>query len=292
MAANGVVAHKEIDHIDRIAVDAQGRILVAAGLEVLRVLPDGQLDAGFGEDGAIYLNEGIFGEITITFQQNGFILVGGSTAATTQGKPIRSFIVRVTDTGQIDDSFGENGSIRPEHARILSFAVQADDKIVVVLRQNTRNALARYLPDGKPDPSFGQDGMIVTDFQGHLLDMVSGVSVGENGKILVTGGWWGKPSVTARFLAHGELDAGFGNAGIVVSDTADLTPPAGHLLLPDGKFLLGKTAGPVTERPPLLIRSTDGKIIGQVERTDTDTDVLLIRYERDGSLDSQLVNAD
>ena len=46
-------------------------------------------------------------------------------------------------------------------------------------------AIARYLPDGTPDPSFGQNGVVVTD-----LDLTGSVNVyvQSDGKILVVAG--------------------------------------------------------------------------------------------------------
>jgi uncharacterized delta-60 repeat protein len=81
--------------------------------------------------------------------------------------------------------------------------------------------VARFLSDGAPDPSFGTNGRITTDFT------VGRLGLQLNGDV-IAGGWGGKvgcgvdrsvPLVVARYNASGGADPSFGNGG---EDRGDL----------------------------------------------------------------------
>lgn len=79
-------------------------------------------------------------------------------------------------------------------------------------------ALARYLPGGQLDPSFGNGGTALYDFGGD--ENVSDVELGSEGRIVVAG-WSGSPFAPAagqalivRLLPDGGLDPTFGQGGV------------------------------------------------------------------------------
>jgi uncharacterized delta-60 repeat protein len=76
-------------------------------------------------------------------------------------------------------------------------------------------ALARYLPNGALDPSFGGDGRVRSDFGSYAL----AVALQPDGKIVVAG-WSSTASgggafALARYLPNGTLDVTFSDAGTV-----------------------------------------------------------------------------
>lgn len=84
-------------------------------------------------------------------------------------------------------------------------------------------ALARYLPSGRLDPSFGNEGTVVYDFGGdeHASDVVIGSGGPLAGGRIVVGGWSGSASDPAagealvfRLLPDGRLDSSFGDGGV------------------------------------------------------------------------------
>lgn len=84
-------------------------------------------------------------------------------------------------------------------------------------------ALARYLPSGRLDPSFGSDGTVVYDFGGdeNAGDVVIGPGERIFGGRIVVGGWSGFASAPAagealvfRLLPDGGLDPSFGDGGV------------------------------------------------------------------------------
>lgn len=103
-----------------------------------------------------------------------------------------------------------------------------DDKILAVGRADTSKggtsdfALARYLPDGTLDPTFGTGGKTTTDFSGHSDYIYSRPVITPDGKIVVAGGAGAMLPTgntvdtdigVARYLANGNIDTSFGDSG-------------------------------------------------------------------------------
>lgn len=181
--------------------------------------------------------------------------------------------------GWLDLTFGGDGRVVTafgadtfEEARDL--AIQADGKIIAVGPANeiyngsARQGfgLARYLADGSPDPTFDGDGRAIT-FLTMNRDSASAVALQQDGRIVVGGQGsiqYKSRFALARYNFDGSLDQTFGASGIV------LTPfERDEALIKD-----------------LLIQA-DGRIVAAGRaRTGNDSDVVVARYNPDGSLDS------
>jgi uncharacterized delta-60 repeat protein len=99
---------------------------------------------------------------------------------------------------------------------------------------------------GKLDPTFGKGGIVTTDFGTQSGADPAGVAIQPDGKIVVFGGvrniGVSEDLRVVRYNTNGSLDAGFGNAGIVI--VPDLTFAAAMTLQPDGKIVaVGFNAG-------------------------------------------------
>jgi len=123
---------------------------------------------------------------------------------------------------------------------------------------------------GGPDLTFGRDGVVTTnvDDSNGSADYPRAVLVQPDGGIVVAG-WYtaaggNSDFVVARYASNGDLDASFGGDGLMATDLGSSLDYAWDAeLQPDGKIIL---AG----------YTSNGK----------DTDFALVRYNRDGSLDS------
>lgn len=151
--------------------------------------------------------------------------------------------------GDLDPSFGLGGRVLTDidFSTDIAYAVamQADGKLVVVGTTYKNNdysgedfAVVRYNADGSPDPGFGSDGRVTTDFPG-LAAVASAVLVQPDGKILVAGGAF--PLFTflgnfelARYNPDGSLDAAFGDNGIVTTRFPHGSYSFALALQPDG----------------------------------------------------------
>jgi uncharacterized delta-60 repeat protein len=145
-------------------------------------------------------------------------------------------IERLLPNGEPDPGFGAGGDGRVTMAGLQLFAVALDSagRIVAVGHDPQAHllAVARFLPDGKPDPGFGALGIARTAVSAATtanLDAAVSVAVAADGGILVGGSagqaedcpvgalhCWGPylDAVVLRYLPDGRLDPGFGDGGI------------------------------------------------------------------------------
>lgn len=215
-----------------LALQPDGKILVggarssggSALFAVMRFLPDGSPDGGFGSAG---FGDPFMANTPQTFRSialraDGTILAGGFAGLLADADLA---LCRYLPDGSLDASFGTNGgtitSVGSDMDQIMSIAEQADGKVVAVGRTRVGTQddvlLVRYLSDGSLDGSFGTGGVVVYPI-GLDHDLASSVVVTGDGKILVGAqtfdGTFYDP-VVLRFLPDGSLDTGFGSGGIV-----------------------------------------------------------------------------
>ncbi|RKH32682.1 hypothetical protein D7Y13_18025 [Corallococcus praedator] len=131
----------------------------------------------------------------------------------------------------LDSAFGTGGVAMPAlgltSVRINAVAAQSDGKWVLVGSTGStglRDVLvARLLPDGSPDTSFGSQGVVVTDVCAGD-DYVDAVTVLSDGRILVAGGALAGTNtcsgtkyqsvLLARYTSTGAPDTTFGGTGV------------------------------------------------------------------------------
>ncbi len=174
--------------------------------------------------------------------------------------------------GSLDPTFDGDGLVTTPSGEANAVAIQSDGKIVVagdVSGVSTLDfLLIRYNPDGSLDNSFDTDGIVTTSFGEGV--MAFGVAIQSDGKIVAAGSTIGDNGsdvkiAIARYNTDGTLDLSFGANGKVITDVG-----AGD----DWVSNVGVQA--------------DGKIviIGSKNVTANDDDILLVRYNTDGSLDN------
>ena len=206
----------------------------------------GTLDTSFGTGGTVTANLGVAATTLTAFEQsNGNIAV--VTGLNKTGFPgIETFaLLRYTSSGKLlsttTASFFANGDSIP-----VAAAMQSNGDIVVAgtttgTTAATEFALARFLPTGHLDTTFGQGGLVTTVPQG-VFPEVSALLVQPNGQILVAGAAGSglrkvpSPTVLVRYNPNGSLDSTFGTGGIVEEPTPVAVPTA-LALLSDGSYL-------------------------------------------------------
>jgi uncharacterized delta-60 repeat protein len=123
--------------------------------------------------------------------------------------------------------------------------------------------------DGDLDPTFGNGGTVVTDFN-NSTDWLSRIAVQPDGKIVALGDT--HPShrgALSRYNPDGTLDSTFGNGGKVITVANVRESTHGLLILPDGKIMISGSISLPNE---------------------TDTSFVLLRFNSDGSVDSTFGN--
>jgi uncharacterized delta-60 repeat protein len=169
---------------------------------------------------------------------------------------------RVRSGGKVVTRFGAS----PRSASTaFALAIQRDRRIVAVGFSGNGFALARYLPNGRLDRSFGRTGRIVTGFGSGAS--ATAVAIQPDGKI-IAGGTETFPGslpqrssfALARYTSDGRLDTGFGTGGKVATR---LSPHSESFIT----SLAVQADGPIVAAGP------------------TSAGVAIARYKGDGSID-------
>jgi uncharacterized delta-60 repeat protein len=167
-----------------------------------------------------------------------------------------------------------------------------------------RFAFARYLPNGHLDPTFGGgDGKVRQQFSRHF-DACNAVAIQTDGKIVAAGEssrhTFGSSFAVMRLNVNGKLDKSFNADGRRLIDFSDenlLDRARGVVLQPDGKIVLGGSAG-----DPLLFGQffalarlnvdgsldpsfgSGGKVVSDLPAADSDPEALALALGSDGKL--------
>jgi uncharacterized delta-60 repeat protein len=204
-------------------------------------LPSG-LDTTFGDAGKASFPAFGGDRSAMALQADGKIVMVGGT--------FTDFVLaRFLANGNIDSAFGNAGKVvanivSGEQEEALGVAIQPDGNIVVVGYTGQAVgpsviALARYLPTGEVDTTFGIGGEVVSTVIGRAFAVALDTR-GPELKIVVAGD---DPNaedmVLARFNANGTLDTGFGNQGHLTVNVAGSGDIASNIvLLPTGFILV------------------------------------------------------
>src|SRR5205814_8444982 len=125
----------------------------------------------------------------VAIQPNGRIVVAGATSQNRFG------IARYLSDGSVDSSFGGGDGEAlvwfkvPPNGCVGGFSdvvIQPDARIVATGVACGEVGVARFLPDGTPDPSFGQGGTVRTEVSktGGRAE-ANGIALQPDGKIVV-----------------------------------------------------------------------------------------------------------
>ena len=181
-------------------------------------------------------------------------------AGTRTGNGTEVIVTRYLPDGSPDTNFATNGiletgiSFPQETYGEKIMALQPDGKILVAgrIKIGTTNtlAVARFLPNGDADGSFGDNGIaaktISVNSPGNS-DQAQAVLLQPDGKIIAAGTSNGTTPganfTLVRFLPDGTADAAFGNDGVAsVAVTSSFDYVKTALLQPDGKILVAGVA--------------------------------------------------
>ena len=223
----------------------------------MRYLPNGTPDPSFGttNNGIVITNLGGTDNAAnaCVLQPDGKIIAVGYTNARDPGVVYDFGLVRYLPNGTPDPSFGttNNGivitNLGGTNNYTTSCVLQPDGKVIAVGYTNKRGgdydfALVRYLPNGTPDPSFGTNGIVITNLGG-TFNLAYACVLQPNGKVIAVGYInTGPDGVIAlvRYNTDGTPDTTFGsnNNGIITTYiSGTYNQAAACSLQPDGKII-------------------------------------------------------
>jgi uncharacterized delta-60 repeat protein len=221
-----------------VAVQPDGRIVAVGELidgnsnwyfGAFRYLPNGELDPSFGEGGWVDTDFASFEfPHAVALQPDGGIVVAGEGDC----QYAMCFVLaRYRPDGRLDPGFGEGGIVRSPFGQVqashaFDVSMAPDGRIVAAgffekggdAQDSSHFAVARYLPDGRLDPSFSRDGRATVDF-GYGNDIAYAVAHQRGGRIVVAGEGERNRYRTeddfafARFRRDGRLDRSFSGDG-------------------------------------------------------------------------------
>src|SRR5436190_14686767 len=209
-------------------------LLAFAGSAFAQLQVPGMLDRSFGRRGVVTelpaagVNYKIYEVLT---QPDGKMIAVGRIVLSSSRRMF--MLVRYNRNGTRDWTFGNQGMSAIWFGMDVfatSAALQPDGKIIVagVTSPNAYAdfAMARYLPDGDLDMSFGQGGIVTTDtstFDVTAEEWAEKVFVLPDGRMLLVGTRQARSNFTyeqlpasmmvARYLPDGSLDPSYGIGG-------------------------------------------------------------------------------
>lgn len=231
------------DTVEAVAVQPDGRIIAVGGIRqstqgtdfgIVRFMPDGSVDTGFGIDGgiAVDLNAATDTARAVQVLDNGTILVAGEGQFFNSGGDGDLVVIRLLADGTLDTTFGTDGIARADSGASFEFCyaltVLADGRILVGGLANEDFVLAAFNADGSTDPGFGTAGIATLDFSGEIDVLTTLLTVpnwnGQGERIAAVGSARTGSTVTsadfaaAMFATDGTLETGFGDAGTATFD--------------------------------------------------------------------------
>ena len=241
--ASAVAVNLEPGPLNQTAVLAGGTFVSGqTRIALTRLDTNGNIDTSFGTNGRVISIVG--GANDIAFAPGGGIVAAGA-AGTIVPNPVTDFVaVKFNPNGTPDTTFGGGDGIATADFLLSDIAsgvaVPPDGSVVLAGTANDVqgtlvDALARFLPNGDPDPSFGAGGKVTgTPITNRIL--ATDVVVNVFGQIVTsghadfsaTGG--SDVVVLSRYFSNGSPDPTFGSAGRVVTPFVVIEDPIGLVI--------------------------------------------------------------
>lgn len=268
-----------------VKIQTDGKIVVCGtsyvgsykDIAIIRINNNGTLDNTFNGTGKVtsgFLKSGTDVVEKIAVQNDGKILAAGYTSSNNIS------LARYNANGTLDTSFNTKGYVTTnlQHTYFDNFlnasAVlsQTDGKVLIVgnyyssTSNNQEIFIRRYNASGTVDTTFGASGMASLGINAKWTFSNAAI-LQTDGKIMIVGNSYNNNTVNVftlvRFNNNGTLDTTFNGTGFLNTTIGVNSEGNSILLQPDGKILVG------------------GWITNGADR-----DLLLMRYNANGTLDS------
>lgn len=194
---------------------------------------------------------------------------GGIAAAVISGALIACTGAALAAEGDLDSSFSGDGRLvfTPGNGIARAVAVDSQGRILEAGAvdpsgaDSSDMAVARFLPNGSPDPSFSGDGLATVNAGGGtVFDAANEIALDPQGRIVLAGETnGGDPNVAvARLTDSGAPDPGFGTGGVFTQDLGSNDLLDGLAIDSSGRPVAGGAIGGPGSRNFLVLRLTTG----------------------------------
>lgn len=203
---------------------AVGKYYNGSSLQIIaiRLTQSGNLDLSFGNGGITKIQlDTILKEDEATscvIQQDDKILIGAITFDQSFFGKVFG-LVRLTENGILDSSFGNNGFIKTDipnqgNDYALALALQSDGKILQAgtCKNGKIMAICRYNIDGTLDATFGNQGIDTLNIS-LGKDIIRDIIAQDDNRIIIVGETSSNACIL-RLTQFGQIDSTFNNTGI------------------------------------------------------------------------------
>ena len=173
---DGVEVSNYFSAADAVAIQNDGKIVLAVPGSVIRYNSDGSLDNSFIQAAPFNIN-------ALAIQSDGKVVGVGYA---TNGSDFDVTLVRYNIDGSLDNSFSDDGKQITDFGGVdeaHNVTIQSDGKIVIAGTSDFNFAIARYNSDGSLDNSFSSDGKQTTNIGGQ--EDGTSLAIQLDGKIVV-----------------------------------------------------------------------------------------------------------
>ena len=198
---------------------------------VCHISASGVFDPNFGVGGiaSVPTTEAENEFTAIAVQSDGKIVAAGHISNGLNW--FSGLIARFTPDGILDPSYGTNGVVNINIGNVddefFDLVLTADDKAYLTGFTVTQTdiyyhmLLMKYTSSGVPDPSFGNNGLVITGTVNYTMG--DAIVMQPDGKLLICGSTGDLAPANNdwavwRYNADGTADAGFGTNGVVTTD--------------------------------------------------------------------------
>jgi uncharacterized delta-60 repeat protein len=272
------------DQVGGAAFQADGKVVVVGStltlvphmvqLAVARFNLDGSVDSSFNGTGHVLVDVApAAGDMAhdVLIQPDGKVLVAGVAYHFSGTSDFA--LTRLNSDGTLDTTFNGTGKLFIDfagHDAAWAVALQLDGKVLLTGYIGPPNewVIARLNADGSLDTTFNETGKLVLHSIGFNATG-SDIAVQADGKILVSGTSYSHETrddfALVRLNADGSADTSFNGTGLVVTDL-----------------------GSMHDRANAITVLADGKILVVGGSSLPDHNIVVIRYNPDGTLDTSL----
>ncbi len=214
------------DLAEDLVLDSTGKAVVVgrAGpsgeydVHLARLNADGSIDASFGGPEGVYTElDGSEDGLKIALQGDRLVVLATGAGGT--------YVLRYLPDGELDPSFGGGGGAlaTPLAADLDAggLLIEPDGDILVAGGNGEQTQIVRLLPNGAPDPGWGNDGVVSFSAQPGKALYVGALARMDDGRILDGGGIATKGGkgeerpILIRTLPNGQPDPAWGSGGML-----------------------------------------------------------------------------
>lgn len=212
-----------------VAILAEGKVLVyglgqlQTTARLMRVTSEGVLDSGFGDGGFAWatIPIGMFSTTRIALLPDGCVIGSGHGSSYSIGT---SWLMRFTVNGEIDHSFGEQGTVllAPMGLRGPLVVMDSGHILATGVIDGGSALVAKYRFDGSPEPAFGIEGYVTFVRIDGRQSVLHALALQPDGKLVVAGrigvdGVHTTDAIVLRLNSDGTFDDTFNDGQPIVA---------------------------------------------------------------------------